>query len=465
MPRPERGRRIGVIGAGFSGVMTAIHLLWRCDRHDRVYLVEKSGRIGPGLAYGTQHAGHLVNVRAENMGAFADEPEHFLRWLERLPPQERAQAGELTVAGLFVRRSFYADYVQSLLRDALMKQGGAQNLFLVADAATALKATGDGLRLVTAGGRTFPLDAAVLALGNFAPERASLPGYFRNPWDPAATEGLDRPDPILLVGGGLTMVDVVMTLLANEFTGPLVAISRRGLLPQSHAPSSPWSGLRLLTDDRRSLTALVRAVRREVARAAAQGVGWRSVVDALRPDLRQLWVQLDGADKARFLRHVRAYWDVHRHRLAPPVAAAFEAVRQSGQLRVLAGRLQTIEREKDGLAVTWRPKGEAEPLRFVAQRVIECTGPGTDYAELDDPLVRQLVSDGLVRPDPLRLGLDSTPAGTLIDALGGSSRPLFGVGPVTRGTFWEITSVPDIRIQAEQVAEHVLRTLAPTRAA
>ena len=83
------GCRIAVIGAGFSGVMTAIHLLWRCQPGERVYLVERGDRVGPGLAYGTSHPRHLVNVRAENMSAFADEPDHFVRWLERLPRAAR----------------------------------------------------------------------------------------------------------------------------------------------------------------------------------------------------------------------------------------------------------------------------------------------------------------------------------------------------------------------------------------
>jgi uncharacterized NAD(P)/FAD-binding protein YdhS len=163
------GCRIAVIGGGFSGVMTAIHLLWRCQPGERVYLVERGDRVGPGLAYGTRHPRHLVNVRAENMSAFADEPDHFVRWLEGLDPAAQADAGERTIAGTFVRRSVFGAYVQDLLREAIARQDGADNLFLVADQAVAVRPAGGRFLLETANGRAHPVDAAVLALGNLPP--------------------------------------------------------------------------------------------------------------------------------------------------------------------------------------------------------------------------------------------------------------------------------------------------------
>ena len=163
----REGCRIAVIGAGFSGVMTAIHLLWRCDPGERV---------SPRLAYGTHNARHLVNVRAENMSAFADEPDHFVRWLEGLEPERRAEAGERTIAGTFARRSVFGAYVQELLREAISRQDGADNLYLVTDAATAVRPANGGYRLETANGRDHAIDAAVLVLGNVVEEKPLMPG-------------------------------------------------------------------------------------------------------------------------------------------------------------------------------------------------------------------------------------------------------------------------------------------------
>lgn len=454
----REGCRIAVIGAGFSGVMTAIHLLWRCEPGERVYLVERSGRIGPGLAYGTSNAGHLVNTRAENMSAFGDEPDHFVRWLEGLTPERRAAAGERTIAGTFVRRSVFGSYIQDLLRNAIARQDGADNLYLIADTATAMHCHNGALVLETANGRSYPIDAAVLALGNLPSTGPRLAGFIDNPWTDAATSPLEPGVPVVMLGTGLSMVDACLALANQGFDGPIHAISRRGLLPQSHAPTMPCAELKLRADDRRSLLTLFRAVRREVDRNRA--IGWRSVIDALRPYVQVLWAELSPADKARFVRHVRAWWDVHRHRMAPSIGATVASLRASGVLQVDAGRILSVERVADRLKVVWRAKGELEPREIVAQRVIDCTGINTDYCRSDEVLLRQLQSDGLIRPAPLGLGVDCTIDGAILDARGQPLPHLFGVGPVTRGALWDITAVPEIRTQAEQVAE---RTLAAAR--
>lgn len=450
------GCRIAVIGAGFSGVMTAIHLLWRCSPGERVYLVERSGRIGPGLAYGSGHPRHLVNVRAENMSAFEDEPDHFLRWLGGLEHGAEEETGERTIAGTFVRRSVYGHYIQDLLREAITRQDGGDNLFLVADDATAVRRAGEKFELVTASGRTHTVDAVVLALGNLPTASPVLPGFVPNPWVEGALAGLRPDEAVVLLGTGLTMADSVLAMADGGFTGPIHAISRRGLLPQGHGPAPAWEGLRLTADDRRSLLSLFTAVRREVRRAAADGIGWRAVIDAARPHLQLLWSELTPADKARFLRHVRPWWEVHRHRMAPTVAATLSALRASGALKIHAGRIAAMVPENERLLVRWHPRHGGEERQVLAQRVIDCTGLATDCSRFADLLMRQLLEDGLVRPAPLRLGVDCTSYGAILDRNGHASGRLFAVGPISRGALWEIMAVPEIRTQAEQVATAVL---------
>lgn len=450
------GCRIAVIGAGFSGVMTAIHLLWRCSPGERVYLVERSGRVGPGLAYGSNHPRHLVNVRAENMSAFEDEPDHFLRWLGHLEQETEEPTGERTIAGTFVRRSVYGRYIQDLLREVITRQDGGDNLFLVADDATAVRRADDRLELVTASGRSHAVDAVVLALGNLPPGGEPVPGFEPSPWAEGALGGLRPDEPVVLLGTGLTMADAVLAMLDAGFTGPIYAVSRRGLVSQGHGPAPAWDGLKLTADDRRSLLALFTAMRREVRRAGFEGVGWRAVIDAARPHLQMLWSELTPADKARFVRHVRPWWEIHRHRMAPPVAATLAALRASGTLEVHAGRIAALEPEAGQLRVRWRPRRGGDDREVLAQRVIDCTGLATDYTRFEDPLIRQLLGDGLARAAPLRLGIDCTSYGAVVDRDGHPSRTLFAVGPITRGALWEIIAVPEIRAQAEQVATAVL---------
>ena len=330
--------------------------------------------------------------------------------------------------------------------------GGGRNLHLVPDQATALRPLEDGLLLETAGGRPYRVDAAVLALGNFPPDHSQAPGYFGDPWHRDAVRDLEQGRPVLLIGSGLTMIDVCLALLDKGFKGPIFALSRRGLLPHAHGAAPRWDGLRLDVEDRRSLASLCGAMRREARRAAAEGFDWRSVVDALRPHTQLLWQELAPADK-------RGSCAISGHggrstatASRRSVAAQIDAARERGILRILSGRLERIEPADDGLLATWRPRGAAAPRQLQVQRVINCSGPETDYERVGDPLVAQLIEAGLARPDPYRLGLHASAQGALIGRDGQPSRRLFGAGPIVRGTFWELVSVPEIRSQAEQVA-------------
>ena len=346
--------RIAVIGGGFSGVLVTLHLLWRCGRDDRIYLIERASRFGQGLAYASGNPQHLLNVPIQDMSAFADEPDHFARWLAGQPETEGGGGDDPGFAGGFVRRQMYGAYITHLLTDSITRLGGGRNLYLINDEATALRPADGGFLLETGGGRAYGIDAAVLALGNFPPDQRQAPGYYGDPWQPQAVRDLIPGRPVLLIGTGLTMVDVCLALLGGGFDGPVYALSRRGLLPHPHAPAPRWDGLKLHAEDRRSLAALCRAVRREVRRAADLGFDWRSAMDALRPHTQLLWQELAPADKRRFLRHLRSWWEIHRHRMAPSVAARIAAARGRGVLRVVGGRLERIEAAGDGLRAFWR---------------------------------------------------------------------------------------------------------------
>ena len=175
------------------------------------------------------------------MSAFADEPDHFVRWLEGLEPERRAEAGERTIAGTFVRRSVFGAYVQELLREAISAPGRCRQPL-------PRHRRGDGdpprQRRLPAGDRQRPR-LPDRRRGPGAGQRAvepkdSRPGYVANPWSPAATAPLEPGRPVVVLGTGLTMVDVCLALAEQGFDGPIHAISRRGLLPLGHAPSKPW---------------------------------------------------------------------------------------------------------------------------------------------------------------------------------------------------------------------------------
>ena len=456
---PGRGREIAIIGAGFSGTLLAVHLLRRAQPDDRILLIERNAAFGRGTAYATGNDGHLLNVRAGNMSAFSGRPDHFLDWLHRHP--QAASAMVTTPDRLtFVSRRLYGSYIQDILTGEIAGERGAPRLGLVADEAVALHPAGGRHRLEVAGGRQYEADIVVLAIGNFPPQ-GNEPGYIANPWDPAALTGIDPDGSVLLVGTGLTMIDTVISLLDQNHCGPIHAISRRGLLPRTHAAVTAVDRILPSATAPRRVLALLQRIRAEVARAEARGQDWRAVLDSLRPDTRDLWRNLPPAEKQRFLRHIRPWWDVHRHRMAPSVAARIAAVLNAGQLTIERARLGRLTRKGRLVDVELRPvRGGAAPVYRQVERVINCSGPLGDIERIASPLVQDLLRSGQLRPDPLGIGLDVTNEGAAIDRQGRVSESLYAVGPIARGVFWESTAVPDIRLHCEALADHLLAAVA-----
>ncbi len=446
---------VAVIGSGFSGALLAVHLLRHSRTGDRVYLIERRTGFGRGLAYSTRDSGHLLNVRAGNMSAFQEQPDHFVRWLRQ---REDSEAGGVRDGDSFVSRRLYGSYVRSVLCDELWQGGKGRNLFLVPDEAVALNEDRGGVSLTVAGGRCYTVDAVVLATGNPAPDRNENV-YFGDPWHPDAIEGLSRTDSLLLIGTGLTMVDTVQSLLSRGHRGTIHALSRRGLLPQVHAPTQPLEISIQRLPRTTSLARLAAWLHGVVRHAAEEGHDWRSVVDGLRPHTQDLWRRLSLEERRRFLRHLRPWWDIHRHRMAPNVAHELQAAIDRNQLIVRAGRLQEMTAGTTTATCRIRRRGGDTEETFRVSRVINCSGPQTNYAHNRDPLIKDMLARGFVRTDPLGVGLDASEQGALLSSRGTASSRLFAVGPITRGTFWEIVAVPDIRLHCVRLANYLMTTV------
>ncbi|MFY9289723.1 MAG: FAD/NAD(P)-binding protein [Methylorubrum rhodinum] len=437
---------VAVIGAGFSGTMAALQLLSTLPPERPVLLCERAGTFGRGLAYGTGNPAHLLNLRAANMSAFPDRPGHFEDWLGRLGPEE-AEGIRATSAGTFAARFLYGRYLTELLSQAVTGSA-AGRLRLLPDAVTDLEPRGDRFRLHTEGGQSHAVAGAVLAMGNLA----AAPARSRHSLDPWDTEHFGRLHPhapVLILGTGLTMLDAVASLRAHGFEGAILALSRRGLLPNAHAPAAPWPTPNLTPAEFASLPRLLARIRAEVARANAQSIGWHGAIDALRPLTDTIWRSLPPPERRRFLRHLRPFWDVHRHRTAPPAAETIHDEIARGALTVRAGRPLDVADESAQAIVTLRLRGAAAPERLGVQAMIDATGFG-HLAQSRDPLLRRLLERGLVRPEPFGLGLDAGPDYRARGTAGG--RPLWLLGPLLRGVLWECTAVPDIRNEAAELA-------------
>lgn len=455
---------VAIVGAGASGALTALHLLSVAEG-PRVFLIERRPGFGPGTAYSTGNPDHLLNVRAAHMSAFPDQPGHFLDWLKEHGP------GPVKPTQ-FVARRTYGDYLRGLLRDAASGPRAAGRLMLVNDEAVGLAVGGGKPRLRLGVGRELRIDALVVATGNPIPDAPPIPDngvfsgphYVADPWaEPRTAAALDMIGPdqdVLLLGTGLTMVDVALSLEQRGHRGRRIAMSRRGLLPHRHGapPAIPPGPLPDLPGELSAAMRLIRDRVREPRDAFGRGGDWRQVVDALRPVTRAYWQSLDEERRRRFLRHLRPWWDIHRHRLAPEVADRLTSQIERGRLQVVAGRPLCLLAETGGsIAVHWRPRGGGHRVTQVGA-IINCTGPGSDPFRNRIGLLGDLLAHGIARPGPLGLGLDVDADGRLVSADGDHGR-FYAVGPPTRGAFWESTAIPDIRVQAQRTARAILHDL------
>ncbi len=432
---------VAIVGAGFSGTLLAINLL---RNGVRVILIErKDAQLAKGLAFGTRWPEHLLNVRAANMSAFPDDQANFLRWIGHAGDEQ---------ANRFVPRLSYGLYLRELLIRALADAG--QDALIVNGEACSTRFEDGRVVVEMADGDSIEARALVLALGNFPPSPhpvlSPIPEdrRFTDPWQPGTLEKIDEIDHVLLIGTGLTAADMVLSLDKAGFKGRITALSRRGLKPQAHSERGPSVDYVPAPEERGSH--LIARVRRRAA-----DIGWRAAVDELRPHTQNLWRRHDEAGQRRFLRHLRPYWDVHRHRLAPDVARRIAEIEAEGRLEFVAGKLVGAEATDGGVAVTYRPRGEDRLVRLDVSRTINCTGPEGDLMRSGAPLVKDLLAQGKVRSDAHRLGLDVDHLGRVRDGGGEPQDTLFAVGPVTKGEAWEIVAVPDIRRQVWNLARYL----------
>jgi uncharacterized NAD(P)/FAD-binding protein YdhS len=457
-------RRVVVVGAGAAGTLTAIHLAAghsqgrRGDRLE-ILLVDPADRPGRGVAYSTSDDRHLLNVPAKGMSAFPDAPNHFLDWLCR-----NVDSG--TAPGDFARRRDFATYLEDTLQTVVAESDGV-TLEHRRARATGLTDRGGRVDLTLDDGSQLRADAAVVAPGVFAPGTSWAPPglvdderFVADPWAPGALAGVPHRGDVLLVGTGLTGVDVALTL--DRAGRTLHFVSRRGRLPAVHAGGRYETAQaplpELLSVARRSRPADLDHLRRLVARTVRDAVrdrrDWRAAFDTLRPLTGALWSSLSAGDRARFVREDAAWWDLHRHRMAPASAAALHEMRRDDRLTVRADEVAEVVRVRDRLDVRLR---SGRVVRVAA--VVNCTGPLGDVRRAGDPFLDHLLAAGVATPGPLGLGL-ATDDGRLVDARGTSTAPVWTLGAMRRGELWESTAVPEIRGQAAAVAAAVHQDVA-----
>jgi len=457
--RDGRQLHIAVVGGGASGTLTAVQLLRQAAMRElplRITLIDAAGRHGLGQAYSTSCPDHLLNAMAGQMSALPDDHDHLIRWAAA-----SGAVDGLVTKTTFLPRQVYGQYLRDTLAAAEQLASSRSRLTRISAEVVAIRPnrTGPALRLFLSVGH-LDADVVVLATGN-AP--AQLPfdaprtsRIITDPWRPGGLTGADDGSPVVIVGTGLTMLDLAVAITGASPRTTIHAVSRHGLLPRPHSGSSPaapkpmWLPVVARSTGQVRLRELMWQVRSVIA---ANPASWQTVMESLRPIVPGLWRRMPTGDKRLFLRHVARYWEVHRHLVPPPTASRIAELRCTGRLSVHHGRVVRVTEDGNRLRVLLDTGSEA--IELTAGWLINATGAGTDIAVAASPLLRDLFTTGLARPDPLGLGIDASAQGAVLDTTGLPSDVLYTLGPPLRGLWYETTAIPEIREQAAALARRI----------
>jgi len=466
-------RSIAIIGAGYSGTATALFLARGAREPLDLRLIDPRPAPGPGLAHSTPEPDHRLNGPDTIHSPYPDAPDHFAAWMRDGGALARDPDALADTGRVFPRRHDFGAYMSAeVARHARANPSGSR-IEHVARPAQRLRIDTDGCTVELGGGATLRAHACVLALGWDTPGvPAALAGIVGHPrwigdaWDPSALGRVPARARVLLVGAGLTASDVFAALLARGHDGPVLALSRHGLRPASQNPFRANDPLweRLLDPEPafirrhgmpRTVAALLRALREDIATVDSSRESWHGRFDDLRDASHRFWPELPDAERRRYVRHLKSRYDASRFRNPPQVERILERGLASGRLVYAAGRLARAGPEGDGLRVGFveRASGALREERFDV--VVNCTGPQPRPSASRNPAWRALVADGLVRDDPSGLGIEVDALGRPLGADGRVRDRLFAIGPPTAGSLGETTAAPFISRRLLQMVDPV----------
>ncbi|WP_110754065.1 FAD/NAD(P)-binding protein [Phyllobacterium leguminum] len=443
---------IAVVGSGFSAIAVTIHLLQLLPPTRSIAVIGDDPEFGRGAAYRSEFHLHRLNVPAARMSVFPESPDDFVDWLRR--------RGKNATLNAFAPRSDYGLYLRDTLAALLRKRDRARLDLIRAKATACLgrSETGIVFRLDNSDELTarnvvlcVGMNNARLPLGSDRVDERARQSIVDNPWRLGWLSKVKPDETLCILGSGLTMIDQVLALRQHGHRGKIHVLSRRGLLPHAHLSSVPGPVPVQLPEASREISHILASLRRQAGAAA----NWRCVMDGLRPLTRQLWQSLTAEQRARFLRHALPWWNIHRHRIPPAISERFDSLVRDGTVTIQAGLLHSISKENGGVNLHYRPRGRSDDLALQVNRIINCTGlerAGIDHS----PLLRDMRQGGLLRADTLGFGIDVNAASQVLRGNGKPHQDIFAIGALTAGQFWEITAVPDIRVQAQKVAQALM---------
>lgn len=455
MPAPV----IAIIGGGFCGMLTAAHLCREAVTPLHLLLINKGNPFARGLAYSPHSHQYLLNVRAKSMSAFPDDPCHFVHWLQQQTGYNNTPIAELSQS--FIPRSVYGAYLERIWQQAMAVKPSFITITHIEEVATDIHEIPHQYQIELENGERVPADYIVLATGNSQPRPLPFATTCSSlPWSAEPLALKNNTDPVLIAGNGLTMADTVTGLREQGFSGVIHTVSPNGYALKPHGnpdisytiPAESIAGCNTLRQWKKE-------VYKQITLARQASLSDELVIDALRPYISVAWQQFSYADKQEFLRHSAHFWNTLRHRLPAAIHTALEKEYAAGQFAPHKGVItQTVKDNTGGLHISWYNRLSRNHEQLYVQKLINCTGPGTDITQSSNPLLRNLSNRGLLKADELKLGIRVNAADySIIDAPGCNHQNIVTLGTNLKGLLWESTAVPELRVQCCQTAQHLLQ--------
>lgn len=455
-------KTVVIVGGGFSGAITAVQILRQKLNNIRVILIDRTTSVGRGLAYSTTYSECMLNVPAGNMSAFPNEPDHFVKYC-----QER---GLEVNDSSFVSRAIFGDYIYQLLDNVKNEYKKESRFELITAEVIRLESNDSGALVQLDDHSTIRADRVVIASGHFSPITipSLIPVITSERYQDAAHADkllkiVGGPDPILLIGTGLTSLDVALQLRHQGQSGKIYLLSRRGLLPQPHrvhtkkpdTATQRWNNLLNIDPTAKNY---LREVRNQIS---ISPLDWRDIVGSLRSITPKLWMVLPGNEKRRFLRHIQPYWDTHRHRVAPEAYIKLIELIDNSSIEVIAGKITGSTCNKNSIELDIKLRKTQNLKHLKASYIINCTGPNSNLRTVESKLFLQLQKDGLIQLDEHGLGILVDEYLSVKNSAGEALSWLSYVGPFLKANYWEATAVPELRAHIEFLANKITNSLDP----
>lgn len=459
-------RTIAIVGGGFAGTMTAVHLMQHADFPLNIIIINNRFPLVKGIAYATPYAEHLLNVPVSSISAFSLHADHFFNWLSR--HQDFKDIPAEILKNSFAPRKVYAEYLDIVWAATLENKSEQVNLQLIEDEVINVISNNDSFDIELQNASTLKADYVVLATGNAIPKNIPIADtsfydsklYYKNPWDDNCMQNLKSERDILIIGNSLTMIDAVISLQSKGFSKKIYTMSPHGfaIMPDATVPSYDHDILSEIPRPYR-LYDLVKLINKHMKRCEREGLSKVAVVNSIRYELQNIWFDFSIDDRRYFLKRVSSIWNAWRHRTPAGMYERISNLINSGKLVPITGRLVSLT-EKDGyVAARINDKKAVKEINLDVERVINCTGSQIDV-QLPGSLLNTLYNAGLIDADPLRISLNAdAETNRVIDRDGNISPNIYTLGNNMKGILWETTGVPEIRTQAENVATGLLKQI------